>query len=106
MSDVPQARELVTKAMGMLPPSSPAYAALMQALPLLTRESPVKVAGHKSRMMTVAVAVEIWRFYRAHSHAPHQEIANALRVNPGRVSEVLNRLRYPEAEKLSLKEKT
>ena len=45
MSNVPQARELVTKAMGMLPPSSPAYAALSQALPLLTRENPVKVVG-------------------------------------------------------------
>jgi hypothetical protein len=106
LSNVPKARELVAEAAKMLPAGSAARAALMQALPLLTRESPVKRTGQRSRMMTQALACEIWRYYRRNPAASHQQIADALRVNPGRVSEVLTRTRYPETEKLSLKEKT
>ena len=101
MSNVPLARELVAEAVQMLPADSPARAKLQAAMGLMTREPPVKVARKKSRMMTLGVAVEIWRFYRRHPRSPHQEIADAMRVNPGRVSEVLTRARYPEAEKLS-----
>jgi hypothetical protein len=106
MSNVPRARELVAQAAKMLPVGSAARATLMAALPLLTRESPVKRTGKKSRMMTQAVACEIWRYYRRNKDASHQDIGDALRVNPRRVSEVLNGLRYPEAATLSLKENT
>lgn len=105
MSNIPRARELVMRAMNQLPSASPAHITLQKAISLMNRESPVKRVKPRSRMMTAAVACEIWRYYRLHPRSSHQEIADALRVNPGRVSEVLTGTRYPEAKSLSLKEK-
>lgn len=102
MSDIPRVREIIAQAAGLLPVGDPARALIEVALPLLTRESPIKRTGAKSRMMTMSVACMIWRYYRANPHKSNQEIATALNVNMGRVSEVLTRERYPEAEHLSL----
>jgi hypothetical protein len=50
--------------------------------------------------LTEADAIEIWKRRRL-GEAIHS-IAAGFRVNPGRVAEVLNGTRFPEAERLSL----
>lgn len=104
MSNIPRAREIISQAASMLPIGDPARAMLLVALPMLTRESPVKKAHVMSRALTLEVACEIYRYYRQYSHLSMQEIGNALRVNPGRVSEVLTGAKFPEAREITLKE--
>jgi predicted XRE-type DNA-binding protein len=58
-------------------------------------------AGRTSPSLTFAHAVAIWRM-RWQGLAQH-EIAAALKLNQGRVSEVLTRKRFPEAEELARK---
>lgn len=96
------ARDLVAKAASLLPPNDKARGLLMEALPLMMRQSPVKRADNKSQRLTLAVAVAIWRRFRKNPGASHQEIATALNVNPGRVSEVLTGARFPKARAISL----
>lgn len=54
-----------------------------------------------SPRMTLGLAVTIWRMslYDFHQH----QIAAELNLNQGRISEVLTRKRFPEAEALALK---
>lgn len=103
MSDIPRAREIIEEAIRSLPVGDPTRAQIMAALPLLVRQRPMKRAAQTSRELTLQVAVEIWRYYRDHPHASTQQIATALRVNPGRVSEVLTGTRYPSARARSLR---
>lgn len=102
MSDVPRAREIIAKAIGTMPVGDPTRAMIEAALPLLVRERPVKKAAVKSRPLSFRLACRIWRYYRDYPKASHQEIANAICVNQGRVSEVLTGTRFPEARRLSL----
>ena len=103
MSNVPLARDLIAKAAGMLPADDPARSIIMEALPMLTRARPHKRAGITSRELTMEVACEIWRFYRRNQDAPTQQIATAIGVNAGRVSEVLTGTRFPRAKALSIR---
>jgi hypothetical protein len=57
-------------------------------------------AEPSSLPLTLPDAIEIWKRRRL-GEAIHV-IAAAYGVNPGRISEVLNGQRFPEAEKLSL----
>lgn len=103
MSDIPRAREIIAQAAGMLPVGDPARAMIEVALPMLVRERPIKRAEVTSRELTMEVACEIWRYYRHHPDAPTQEIATAMRVNSGRVSEVLTGTKFPRAKALSIR---
>ena len=102
MSNIPRAREIIAKAIGTLPVGDPTRAMIEAALPMLVKHSPIRKSEAKSRAMTLALACEIWRYHRRNPRASHQEIAVALSVNMGRVSEVLTQTRYKEARRLSL----
>lgn len=54
-----------------------------------------------SPTMTLDLAVKIWRM-SLYDFCQHQ-IAAELNLNQGRISEVLTRKRFPEAEALALK---
>lgn len=78
MSNIPQARRLLLAAKMKL---DEAYA-------LMVREQPAKRAPRESRPLTKAVIREIWRL-RATGMSV-RKIAEALDINQGRVSEVIN----------------
>lgn len=86
----------------MLPVGDPARAMIEAALPMLVRERPIKRAEVTSRELTMEVAIEIWRYHRGRPKASYQQVATAMRVNIGRVSEVLTGTRYKGARRLSL----
>jgi len=58
-------------------------------------------SGRTSPLLTLDHAIAIWRM-RWQGFAQH-EIAAALKLNQGRVSEVLTGKRFPEAEALARK---
>lgn len=103
MSNIPRAREIIASAAAMLPMGDPARAMIEVALPMLVRERPIKRAEETSRPLTMEVACEIWRYYRRHHDAPIQQIATAIGVNSGRVSEVLTGTKFPRAKALSIR---
>jgi len=56
-------------------------------------------AANSSPRLTLDDAVTVWRM-RWQGRCQH-DIAAALRVNPGRVNEILKGKRFPEAERLA-----
>lgn len=59
----------------------------------LTRQSPIRRAPRKAFRLSPSIAAEIQRMAEADPRKSQLEIATALGVNPGRVSEVLNNKR-------------
>lgn len=58
----------------------------------LYRKSPVRRAPVRSQPLTEALAAEIRLFAKQNQLMSQQDIGNHFDVNPGRVSEALNRL--------------
>lgn len=71
---------------------------LLRLLPHLVRNKPPHTRTSRiiHRRITRPLALEIWRLHRTGAYTEH-EIADRLDVGPGRVSEVLHGLRYPDA---------
>jgi hypothetical protein len=90
MSDIPRAREIIELAARMMDPDDPARAMLQVALPMLTRESPVRRASIQKRRLTARLTKQICDYARQNPAAHLSDIAVHFNVNPGRVSEVLN----------------
>ena len=90
MSDIPRAREIIELAARMLDPDDPARAMLQVALPMLTREAPVRRAAIQKRKMTARLKAQICAYARQNPAAHLSDIAVHFNVNQGRVSEVLN----------------
>lgn len=61
----------------------------------LIRSKPVRRSPVRSNAVTLDIAKKVWRLYR--TGCDHQQIADALSINSGRVSEVINGLRHPGA---------
>lgn len=66
------------------------------AIALMTRTTVIRRASPRAERMTAEEVREILHRWEASPDATQQEIADACRVNPGRVSEVLHGLRTPE----------
>ena len=90
MSDIPRAREIIELAVQMLDLGDPARAMLQVALPMLTREVPVRRASIQKRKMTARLKTQICAYARQNPAAHLSDIAVHFNVNQGRVSEVLN----------------
>ena len=90
MSDIPRAREIIELAARLLDPNDPARAMLQVALPMLTREAPVRRAPTQKRKMTARLKAQICAYARQNPAAHLSDIAVHFNVNQGRVSEVLN----------------
>lgn len=90
MSDIPRAREIIELAVQMLDQGDPARAMLQVALPMLTREVPVRRASIQKRKMTARLKAQICAYARQNPAAHLSDIAVHFNVNQGRVSEVLN----------------
>lgn len=94
MSDIPLARKrLEDLAERLKATDPPASREILAILPLLVREpmsrrpAPVK----PERKMTRQKAALILAYHSAFPEASNQDIADKFKVNPGRVSEVLQR---------------
>lgn len=94
MSDIPLARKRLEDLAGRLEVTDPAAAREIRAiLPLLTREPMARrpAPTRPERKMTRQKAALIIAFHTMNPNASNQEIADKFKVNPGRVSEVLQR---------------
>lgn len=87
-SDIPQARELLVKALQFKE-----WARVEEALALLRRATAVRRAPEESAKVTARVAEKIRAFAVANPNMPLQEIAVWFHTNSGRVSEALHGLR-------------
>lgn len=60
---------------------------------LMTREKYVRKAPVKSRAITPSIAMRVRAVAKRHPHMHIADIAAHFRINPGRVSEILNHKR-------------
>lgn len=94
MSDIPAARQILRSVerqlrCGLI--SKPdAAKAIKASMSLLNREKPVRRAPKAKRYVTKKLKSEILAYARQYPDAQIVDIAAWFRVNPGRVSEVLN----------------
>jgi len=101
MSNIPLARSIITEAIRSLPAGHPARVSIEAVLPLMSRKRPVKRSRVRSRNMTLRRACDVWRYFNANPEASHHEMAEVFQANIGRISEVLNGERHPEAKLLA-----
>jgi hypothetical protein len=103
-SNIPAAREIVSEVLSELnslasyghasPDDIAAQAGrLREALGMMTRRQPVKVAPRRGQPVTEAVKARIKQLAAANPDWSMQQIAVEAGTNSGRVSEVLNGLR-------------
>lgn len=97
--DIPKARRRLIKALTMIE-SAEARALVREALRLMTRQG----VKHNKRTVARSVTPEIIRQVHAMKQRwpdmTYQEIGNALNINGGRVSEILNGERTEESPSL------
>lgn len=93
-SNIPQARTILRRLAGELQRGAvtkPVAAhQIRQCLSLLTRASPVRRAPTAKEKLTPQLRAQIIAYARAYPDAHLSDIAEWFKVNPGRVSEVLN----------------
>lgn len=68
--------------------------AINSVIPMLKRDPATRKTTVRSRPMTWELAQEIRAYAKKHPRASHQEIGDHFKVNTGRVSEVLNNLKW------------
>jgi hypothetical protein len=94
MSDIPLARRLLEDLAERLKGTDPAAAREIRAIiPLLIREPMARMPAptKPNRRMTAQKRALILAYHSAYPKASNQEIADRFEVNPGRVSEVIQR---------------
>lgn len=88
MSEIPTARARLREIAGHSPPKIAAE--IYDVLDLMVRKPPVRRAPATKKTMTPALKARIRQLAAANPNMHMQDIADAVGVNPGRVSEVLN----------------
>ena len=96
MSDIPQARHLINELIididnDRVDACDIAHELETVILPLLHRETPIRKAGPRSKPMSKQQIFEIEHIAWKNPEMALNEIAEMVGVNPGRVSEVLNK---------------
>jgi plasmid maintenance system antidote protein VapI len=89
MSDIPKARGLLEEVLDSSYLEGPEAEKIAEALSLMTRKSASRVAPSKNRGVTPEQWDKVVRLSSVTSKSQH-EIAAAVGLNPGRVSEILN----------------
>ena len=89
MANIPKAREILNDTL-QLNMSLEVRAGINEALSHMVRVFENGKAPNKSRKMTKELAAKAIELHQMFPHMSQQEIANALRVNAGRVSEALS----------------
>ena len=89
MADIPKAREILTDTL-QFNMSDEVRAGINEALQHMYRVFENGKAPVKSRKMTKELAAKAIELHEMFPHMSQQEIANALRVNAGRISEALS----------------
>lgn len=81
MSNIPRAREIIAEAAASLPLGDATRAMLEVALPMLTRQRPVRRAPRAKRYVTQRLIREICAFARKHPDMHLSDIATHFGVN-------------------------
>ena len=89
MADIPKAREILNDTL-QFNMSDEVRAGINEALQNMYRVFENGKAPVKSRKMTKELAAKAIELHQMFPHMSQQEIANALKVNAGRVSEALS----------------
>jgi len=89
MADIPKAREILNDTL-QFNMSDEVRAGINETLQHMYRVFENGKAPNKSRKMTKELAAKAIELHDMFPHMSQQEIANALRVNAGRVSEALS----------------
>jgi len=85
-----QAREALYEALEVCDSETAVH--IDEALSFMFKERSIRVAPTRSRKVTPAIRAGVIEAFKRDKTLSQLEIANAFRINPGRVSEILNGL--------------